>query len=512
MFRVTKLMRDVPLPVKLVASPYIQSVRDRIAYANRLRSHLGDAALAALAVSAIRTFREEKRKVETSILSASNDPSTISQSQEQDDEAPLNGYAYIIRQFKRPEEIDLLRSVYGKQFILVSAYAPIEARLRRIAELERQSRGGLISEVEARSLADALVSQDALEHLDKHGQNVRDAFPLGDVFIDASSRTNCETTLRRFIHLLFGNNQITPTHNEYGMYMAKSASLRSSDLSRQIGAAIFHPTGEIITMGCNEVPKAGGGTYWTESGSDGRDFVQGHDPNDRLKGELLVDLVNRLKKGSHLSADLSKIEDPYEISKKLLEDKSVDGIAESRLMDIIEFGRIIHAEMSAICDASRKGTAIEGATLFCTTFPCHLCAKHIVASGLVRVVFLEPYPKSYASQLHRDSISVEEDGDTSKVRFEPFIGVSPFRYRDLFEKGRRKYSGGRAQKWNHDEKQPLIEVYFPSYFRAEAHVVGSLSDELSALNESAKQPAQSPIPERAAEQQISSTDAGPGPS
>jgi cytidine deaminase len=44
------------------------------------------------------------------------------------------------------------------------------------------------------------------------------------------------------------------------MYMAKSASLRSAALTRQVGAAIFRETGELLTMGCNEVPKAGGGT------------------------------------------------------------------------------------------------------------------------------------------------------------------------------------------------------------------------------------------------------------
>ena len=76
-----------------------------------------------------------------------------------------------------------------------------------------------------------LVAQDARETQELSGQNVRDAFPLGDVFIDATSRNSCMETLRRFIHLLFGNNEITPTHDEYGMYMAKSASLRSSDLS-----------------------------------------------------------------------------------------------------------------------------------------------------------------------------------------------------------------------------------------------------------------------------------------
>jgi deoxycytidylate deaminase len=43
-------------------------------------------------------------------------------------------------------------------------------------------------------------------------------------------------------------------------------------------------------------------------------------------------------------------------------------------MDILEFGRVIHAEMSAISDAARLGRATKDATLFCTTFPCHICA------------------------------------------------------------------------------------------------------------------------------------------
>ena len=509
-FRLTKLMREVPLPLALRPKPYVVSIRDRIAYANELRNQLGDVALAALAVSAIRTFRKEKRAKLASDATSTAGNITLAETEirERDEEAPLPNQAYIIRQFKRPEEIALLRSVYGRQFILVSAYLPAETRCRRIAELERLSRGGLCSEVEAHNLAHEIVAQDSMETMDRHGQNVRDAFPLGDVFIDATSRATCEKTLRRFIHLFFGNNEITPTHDEYGMYMAKSASLRSSDLSRQVGAAIFRSTGEVITLGCNEVPKAGGGTYWSDGKSDGRDFVQGHDPNDRLKSELLVDLIHRLKKRSHLSTALGKIDDPYDIAKLLLDDKSVDSLAESRLMDLIEFGRIIHAEMSAICDASRKGVAVEGATLYCTTFPCHLCAKHIVASGIKRVVFLEPYPKSYASALHRDSIAVEDEDCSSRVSFTPFIGVSPFRYRDLFEKGKRK-SGGSAQKWNKNVRRPMIEVYFPSYFRAETHVVGSLAEELKRIEEQAAQPAASipAVPEVA--DIPPSSDAGP---
>ena len=174
----------------------------------------------------------------------------------------------------------------------------------------------VISDVDAKDLANEIVTQDAKEITYKHGQNVRDAFPLSNVFIDRSTRAGCENMVRRFIQLLFGSNEFSPTHDEYGMYMAKSASLRSSDLSRQVGAAIFSASGEVVTMGCNEVPKSGGGTYWSGDAVDKRDFVQGHDPNERKKIELLVDLLDRLKKGGHLSDALMSVIDPYEIQRK----------------------------------------------------------------------------------------------------------------------------------------------------------------------------------------------------
>jgi cytidine deaminase len=329
-----------------------------------------------------------------------------------------------------------------------------------------------------------LVLQDDKEELDNptrdHGQNVQDAFPLGDVFVNAVDRASCKDTLERFIAALFGSNEITPTHDEYGMYIAKSASLRSAALSRQVGAAIFNPTGEIVTMGCNEVPKFGGGTYWTKDDYDRRDMVRGYDPNEQKKNELLADLVSRLKDGEHLSERLSGIGDPFEICKVLLSDNDPSGIRDSKVMDLLEFGRDIHAEMSAISDAARKGLPIEKTTLYSTTFPCHICAKHIVAAGIAKVVYLEPYPKSYARELHPDSISIEGDGPTQRVEFSAFIGISPYRYRDLFERGKRKY-GGVAQTWNKGVKRPAIEVYYPSYFAAEVHVVKLIQPRLDEI-------------------------------
>lgn len=459
--RITSLMREVDVGLPLDATGYVESFKERIAYANKVRDRLGrNDALAILAVSAIRAFRIK---------------------QGGSVEEPRSKQAYIIRQFKRPEEVKLLRAVYGRQFIQISAYAPQDFRIRRIAAREAQSKHGLGTSADAENAANSLVKQDEMESDKGHGQNVRDAFPLADLFVVSPDKHSCQTTITRFVRALFGDNQASPTHDEYGMYMAKSASLRSSALTRQVGSAIFRGSGEIISLGCNEVPKAGGGTYWSGDPSDKRDFVEGHDPNDEKKRELIFDLVDRLAKAGHLSKDLTGNKDSSSVADKLLSDNSALGLSASKVMDLLEFGRDIHAEMSAITDAARKGVSIEGATLYCTTFPCHLCAKHIVAAGIKRVVFIEPYPKSYAQQLHSDSIQIDGDGSGALVNFERFIGISPYRYRDLFEKGKRKYSTGEAQRWNRDVRKPMIDVIYPSYFKAEAHIVTLLQERLAAI-------------------------------
>ncbi len=144
-------------------------------------------------------------------------------------------------------------------------------------------------------------------------------------------------------------------------------------------------------------------------------------------------------------------------------------------MDLIEYGRILHAEMNAITDAAQRGIPIDDATLYCTTFPCHLCAKHIISSGIKHVVYIEPYPKGYTRELYRGEIVLERFDKTNsappeKVYFEPFIGIAPYRYRDFFEKGRRK-KDGKAQEWQNDPPRPIIQVTSEGYLDEE---VGNL--------------------------------------
>jgi len=49
--------------------------------------------------------------------------------------------------------------------------------------------------------------------------------------------------------------------------------------------------------------------------------------------------------------------------------------------------KVIHAEMNAILAATKAGIALDGATLYVTYPPCVNCAKHILQTGIAKVVY-----------------------------------------------------------------------------------------------------------------------------
>jgi dCMP deaminase len=53
--------------------------------------------------------------------------------------------------------------------------------------------------------------------------------------------------------------------------------------------------------------------------------------------------------------------------------------------------RTVHAEQNAICQAAKRGIAIDGGTLYCRMTPCRTCAMLIINAGLVRVVCQRRY-------------------------------------------------------------------------------------------------------------------------
>jgi deoxycytidylate deaminase len=176
-----------------------------------------------------------------------------------------------------------------------------------------------------------------------------------------------------------------------------------------------------------------------------------------MKQEIMAEIFEKLQATGWLSADLKDLQ-ADELANKALYEGDAPPLKGTRAASILEFGRMVHAEMFAISDAARRGLSVLRATLYCTTFPCHMCARHIVATGLREVVYIEPYPKSMAKELYRKSIRVDYDAeaDADAVVFRPFVGIAPRRYIDLFEMSERKDARGHTTEWTPDTAKPKI--------------------------------------------------------
>ena len=363
-----------------------------------------------------------------------------------DGSKPQQATAYIIDSLKHPDEVKLLRNVYTTGFYL---FAINESEMSRQENLNSSKNIG-------RQDAQTLIDRD-LEEKEKYGQKTRRVFELADFHLslngwkksfDSSQSHKLNSAkisqrkkeilhgqLSRIFKLLFSDPFITPTFDEYAMFMAYSSGLRSADLSRQIGAVIATPNNEIVAMGANDCPRFGGGQYWPEFDSrtfsyldaeDGRDYMRGYDSNKQEHVRIVEEIVNLFNYS----------QDEYgEAEKEKVREKLYD----SRLKLLTEYGRPVHAEMSAILSCARTGISLQNATLYCSTFPCHNCAKHIIGAGIKRVVYIEPYPKSKSVELYSDSLVLAEtltdNSLADHVCFEEFTGVGPRRFFDLFSLG-----------------------------------------------------------------------------
>lgn len=357
--------------------------------------------------------------------------------------------AYILDSIRHPDEVALLRRVYQEAFCLIGVFCQEDERENRLRE-DKYSHA-------SKDTIRRFMQRDE-NAPEAYGQKVSEAFHLSDYFVD--------NTVKRFIHekeenpdwdltdklgrlvdILTRNRIIRPWPNETGMFHAYGARMQSSCLSRQVGAALLDQRGALIATGTNEVPRAGGGVYGgilthNQSGDpnrmdDFRCFVHNEYCTNTIQQKLIVESL------------ISSIEELRTIDeRKTDEEKKIfrEHIRNSRIGQLLEFSRSVHAEMDALLSAGRNGISTVGTHLFVTTFPCHSCARHIVTAGVSEVQYIEPYLKSKAIPLHGDAITTDPNewnpsrgGETQQsnrpnVLFRAFIGVAPRLYRRAFYK------------------------------------------------------------------------------
>lgn len=437
--RLSKHLDEVRIPLKLDLDFTNEQERyDKYMTAgNGVRKAMGRGdALSMIAVGAIREFRKS---------------STNSK------------HAFILRSLKHQDEVKSLRNIYGPAFVLFSLASSRTARVNHLASKICKTHQEFDK---SKYLPDAerLINRDQQEMGDPMGQNVRKVFPMADFFIDVDH--GMEAAVKRLVELLLGNVFITPNRSEQGMFLAHASAWRSASLQRQVGAVIATQDGSVISVGTNEVAKPGGGLYWEGDDPDSRDFKRGGEINDDMKNRMFVEVVQRIlssgmchqKNDDGSDHELAGEDDAQKIGQWLIKNGHMDN---TRLMSVIEFGRCVHAEMAALMDAAKRGVSVNESFLFSTTFPCHECARHIVAAGIKKVYYIEPYPKSLVNELYPDSIRIEGEEAGEYVSFVPFVGVAPRRYQDVFKLGDldRKVLLQHAHDWKSGVATPRLGEY-----------------------------------------------------
>jgi len=51
----------------------------------------------------------------------------------------------------------------------------------------------------------------------------------------------------------------------------------------------------------------------------------------------------------------------------------------------------IHAEQNAICDCSKRGVSCNGCIAYITHYPCIICTRLLIASGIIQIYYINDY-------------------------------------------------------------------------------------------------------------------------
>jgi dCMP deaminase len=68
-----------------------------------------------------------------------------------------------------------------------------------------------------------------------------------------------------------------------------------------------------------------------------------------------------------------------------------------------ELCRGLHAEQNAIIQAALAGVSIKGGTVYCTTFPCSVCAKMLINAQIKEVIYVSDYMDQLSKELFEEA-------------------------------------------------------------------------------------------------------------
>jgi deoxycytidylate deaminase len=385
---------------------------------------------------------------------------------------------FMVDSFRNPMCVKYLRNRYPR-FFLVSIFASEGERKERLKKIEQKREGDNFSDD---SFFEYFVDQDKRDQGDNiiknydnfFKQNVNEVVRISDIAIN-NEKISKDGFLKKFFRhlaLIIDPGCTKPSDEEMFMNMAYTMAMKSNCMSRQVGAVIEGKYGYLVGAGWNDVGvgqiscgKRNIKDLFLEEFKSYIESIKEHTGNKLKKVEELIEKLSNEYGGDHycfcfkdemsraelsnklrkiiMDVDYSDIDDSDSRIIKEFQNKLIKETKKKPLVKRLEYCKALHAEENAIIQGSKiGGMGLIDATMYTTTFPCELCAKKIHQSGIRKVIYVDPYPKSISKDLFL------QDG-IQHVITEQFEGVKPHSYIKLFK-----------PHFDQKEKQSLIKDGF----------------------------------------------------
>lgn len=334
----------------------------------------------------------------------------------------------IIDSIRNDKEVSTLKQF--PYFFLFSIHADEDLRIKRTKDMGKFRSDEEFEEADRRDRAEDIP----------YGQQVKKCNYLADIIINNHQdiADNASGAKRKFFEVIYNDYiklirshkegksdpENLPNIDETLMTMAYAESQRSSCLKRKVGAIVASvrtaPPKEgfdqsikeavhVLSNGHNEVPFGTTPCVFTEYAKCYRDYLQ---ENQGIKLKYCPSCGREIKLAKQTCPECRGQIEKYTKScphckKEFAFKYKCSGCAKEVFNEFLHSGgkllgmcRSLHAEENALMNLTKIGGR-DGSNLvlYTTTYPCNLCANKIVATGIKKIVYADPYPMKEAKDI-----------------------------------------------------------------------------------------------------------------
>jgi deoxycytidylate deaminase len=288
----------------------------------------------------------------------------------------------VIDAIRNPYEAFFLKRRYAN-FYLISINTSNPKRLSSLHEYRKLS----IKEIAA---LDNKEYPGKISGANKFiAQNIQACIEIADIHIHNSKtsefhQNDLVSQLAWYLAIMIHPGLVMPTSVENCMQIAYTVKQSSGCISRQVGAVVTDDSYSVKCVGWNSTPQ-GQTPCLLRSAEDllggvSADDYSEYEKNDNVFRKALSDkYFGLIKSGATQMRNI-----PFCF-------KTIQNEIEGEKNQV--HTRSLHAEENAFLQIAKNGgQKIAGGILFTTASPCELCAKKAYQLGIVKIIYIDPYP------------------------------------------------------------------------------------------------------------------------